>query len=131
MNLIFLGPYPPLNLEADVTSTDITVQWEYDTRNSDRSPIMEYGLMYKEDGGTWRTENMKMSDIINNTGSPIILSYTLQNFLKPFTNYTIKIQNNNQYTSYESNKLRIETTSAGISIYFFLGLLSNDDQNWY
>ena len=64
MNLIFLGPYPPLNVEADVTSTDITIQWEYDTRNSDRSPIIEYGLMYKEDGGTWSTENMKMSDII-------------------------------------------------------------------
>ena len=41
---IFTGPYPPLNIEADVTSTDITVRWEYDTRNSDRSPIIEYGL---------------------------------------------------------------------------------------
>ena len=74
--------------------------------------------MYKEDGGTWNTENMNMSDIINNTGPPIILSFTLQNFLKPFTNYTIKIQNHNEYTNHESNKLLVETTNAGILICF-------------
>ena len=122
--ILFLEPYPPLNVEADVTSKDITVQWNYNTQNDEKFPIIDYGLWYQESGGTPNATKMTWSDIANYTGPPIVLSYTFQDFLKPYTNYSISVRGYNQYGSKDSSKVFVETDSTGIPISFML-LMTN------
>ena len=114
---LFLEPFPPRNLEANVTSTSITVRWKYDTQNSGKSPVIMYELWYMISGGSPALKQMTWSDIVNYTGPPIILSYTFQNILKPHTNYSIGIRSHNLYnTSIDSKKIVVKTDSTGITI---------------
>ena len=113
---MFLEPYPPLNVEADVTSKDITVRWNYNTENNKKFPIIDYGLWYKKSGGTAAETKMTWSNIANDTGPPIVLSYTIQDFLKPYTNYSICVRGYNQYASKYSSKVSVETLSTGIQM---------------
>ena len=116
--ILFLEPYPPLNVAADVTSKDITVRWNYNTDNNKKFPIIDYGLWYQESGGTAAEKKMTWSNIANDTGPPIVLSYTFQDFLKPYTNYSIRVRGYNQYDSKSSSKVSVETHSTGIQISF-------------
>lgn len=68
-------------------------------------------------GGSPALKQMTWSDIVNNTGPPIILSYTFLNILKPHTNYSIGIRSHNLYnTSTDSKKSSIEMYAVGITI---------------
>ena len=116
--IVFLEPYPPLNVEADVTSKDITVRWKYNTENNKKFPIIEYRLLYQETGGTGAEVKMTWSDIANDTGPPILLSYSFQDILKPYTNYSIRVRGYNQYDSKFSSKVSVETDSTGMQIFF-------------
>ena len=106
-------PYQPLNVEANVTSKDITVRWNYNTQNNEKS-ITNYKLWYKENGGTPATMPMTWSDIVNKTGPPILLSYVFQGVLKPYTNYSIAVRVKNQYGYNDSAIINVEMDSAGI-----------------
>ena len=76
-----------------------------------------YELWYTISGGSPDVKQMTWSKIINNTGPPIILSYTFQDLLKPYTNYSIGMKNHNLYnTSMESKKIAVATDSAGIQL---------------
>ena len=112
--VLFLEPYPPLNVGADVTSKDITVRWNYNIENNKKFPIIDYGLWYQESGGTEAVAKMTWSNIVNDTGPPVVLSYTFQDILKPYTNYSIRVRGYNQYDSKSSSKVSIETESTGI-----------------
>ena len=115
--ILFLVPYPPLNVEANVTSKDITVRWNYNTQNNEKS-ITNYRLWHKEEGGTAATKPVKWSDIVNKTGPPILLSYFFRGVLKPYTNYSIGVRAENQYGHKDSAKVYVEMDSAGITVIF-------------
>ena len=110
---MLLVPYPPLNVEANATSKEITVRWNYNTQNNEKS-ITSYKLWYKENGGTPATMPMIWSDIVNKTGPPILLSYVFQGVLKPYTNYSIAVRAKNQYGYKDSAMINVEMDSAGI-----------------
>ena len=76
-----------------------------------------YELWYMISGGSPALKQMTWSDIVSNTGPPIILSYTFLNILKLHTNYSIGIRSHNLYdTSTDSKKSSIEMYATGITI---------------
>ena len=110
---MLLVPYPPLNVEANVKFKEVTVRWNYNTQNNEKS-ITNYKLWYKKKGESQATKSMTWSDIVNKTGPPILLSYVFQGVLKPYTNYSIAVRAENQYGYKDSAKIPIEMDSAGI-----------------
>ena len=122
--ILLLVPYPPLDVEANVTSTEITVRWNYNTQNNEKS-ITNYRLLYKEKGVTAATKLMTWSDIVNKTGPPILLSYVFQGFLKPYTSYSIAVRAENKYGHMDSAETHVEMNNAGITTIFHFLIESN------
>ena len=107
----FLKPFLARNLEANVTSISLIVQWKYDTQNSEKSPIIMYELWYMISGGSPALKQITWSDIVNYTGPHIFLSCTFQNILKPHINYSTINGLNTERTMQSQSKINLSWRS--------------------